>query len=179
MAVPSIPPVHHLGLLLLCKILLVWLASRLLILSLAASKKWHYFLQMEGWDQENIPSKSRALSFHLLCSSGARLLVRPWAKHMKIQIQNICSWGNMDIEKAGWKQEQYTSYTFKCFLGNTKSKTNLKTALCSGRLSLEMWGKDQILLLQPLLEYRNNLLRQHLGMAVKSTVKNYEVDWFC
>lgn len=47
--------------------------------------------------------------------------------------------------------------------------------------ALEMEEKDQILLLQLLLifEYRNNLLRQHLGMAVKSTVKNYEVDWFC
>lgn len=39
--------------------------------------------------------------------------------------------------------------------------------------ALEMEEKDHILLLQPLLifEYRNNLLRQHLGMAVKSTVK--------
>lgn len=66
-------------------------------------------------------------------------------------------------------------------LGNTEYMRNLKTALCSGELCLEMEEKDQILMLQPLLifEYRNNLLKQHLGMAVKSTVKNYGVDWFC
>lgn len=77
MAAPSMLPLHHLALLLLSKILLLWLAARLLLLLLAASKKRHYFLQMEGWDQENIPAKSRALSFHLLCSSGAKHLVRP------------------------------------------------------------------------------------------------------
>lgn len=42
-------------------------------------------------------------------------------------------------------------------------------------------GKDQTLLLQSLLifEYRSNLLRQHLGMTVTNTIKNYKVDCFC
>lgn len=48
MAVPSMVPVHYLGLLLLSKILLLWLTDRLLFLLLAASKKWHYILQMRS-----------------------------------------------------------------------------------------------------------------------------------